>query len=307
MRVIPEQITCRSLIIASAIFYLVSCGAPATPSAPPVSSKPVFTPSPSRTLPPRPTLQEITPTYKSPTLIPYLSLTVEEREKWVKKMLQNNGGCELPCWWGIMPGQTTIQAMKEIFASEGIPWDRESDLGIDPPLAHRYQSYNIHLSVVHQQTELVQELAISVQVFGEPDSNYFAHDWSRYSLDQVLTRHGMPTQVTLYMQGGAEPGAGGEYALQVVYDNLGFLIVYGGESIVKTPNLLKACPIFDQIGTLFLKLQSPETGKPVLQLEPNVADAIALEKVTGMDLETFYETFREPASKTCLEGTPTPM
>jgi len=37
-----------------------------------------------------------------PTLIPQVAIET------VNSLLENNGGCELPCWWGITPGKTTL-------------------------------------------------------------------------------------------------------------------------------------------------------------------------------------------------------
>lgn len=53
-------------------------------------------------------IPEITNTLE-PTLtaIPKATLVPEEARKLVQELLENNGGCKLPCWWGITPGKTT--------------------------------------------------------------------------------------------------------------------------------------------------------------------------------------------------------
>jgi hypothetical protein len=73
----------------------------------PTATQPTHTPStipspttiPTSTRTPKPT---VTPTWVAlPTLPPAEALAK------VKELLETNGGCELPCWWGIRPGKTT--------------------------------------------------------------------------------------------------------------------------------------------------------------------------------------------------------
>ncbi len=35
------------------------------------------------------------------------TLPTGEAQKMVQELLENNAGCRLPCWWGIVPGKTT--------------------------------------------------------------------------------------------------------------------------------------------------------------------------------------------------------
>jgi len=58
------------------------------------------------------------------TILPTLSPNQKEQE--VLELYLDNGGCELPCWWGIVPGETTIQDVQNRFSiigkiSEGYP------------------------------------------------------------------------------------------------------------------------------------------------------------------------------------------
>ena len=50
-------------------------------------------------------LPTFTPTSVS-TLTPLPTLSQRDAHDLIQALLQNNGGCRLPCWWGITPGQT---------------------------------------------------------------------------------------------------------------------------------------------------------------------------------------------------------
>ncbi len=124
-----------------------------------------------------------------------------------------------------MPGQTLWQAARDFFTLQGIKWFYENELHFDPPLSERLVGYRVDLYFV-RQTGVVQSVEIHGEVLGDPGHNHFDQDWHRYSLDQVLSRYGVPSQVWLHvappMEAGAKPG----YRLTVVYNDRGFAISY---------------------------------------------------------------------------------
>ena len=80
----------------------------------------------SQTTSPRPT--------KIPTLKPLPTLTTQEALLKVEDLFLHNGGCELPCWWGITPGETTWQSTQQFLASFAhyvSPFDPSSDRGYE--------------------------------------------------------------------------------------------------------------------------------------------------------------------------------
>lgn len=56
----------------------------------------------------------------SPTVTPTLS--EEEALAYYQELFRDNGGCELPCWWGISPGVTTEEEMVSIMSWLDSPW-----------------------------------------------------------------------------------------------------------------------------------------------------------------------------------------
>jgi len=58
------------------------------------------------------TVQILTPTI-STTLPSPSELSPQAASAKIKELFQTNGGCQLPCWWGITPGQTRWQGVKD--------------------------------------------------------------------------------------------------------------------------------------------------------------------------------------------------
>src|SRR3990172_323544 len=119
----------RQLILLTApVFILAGCSAPAdkaiapgiTPLGVTIVPSPTATPSPGVTLSPSATLTPVdiahTPTtMPRPTISPAPTLTAEQQEAYIVDMLKTNGDCKLPCWWGIMPGEATLQSLQDQF------------------------------------------------------------------------------------------------------------------------------------------------------------------------------------------------
>ena len=55
-----------------------------------------------------------TPTIKIPTLSPLPTLPPTEAEAMILDLLQDNGGCLFPCWWGLTPAKTSTQTLKSL-------------------------------------------------------------------------------------------------------------------------------------------------------------------------------------------------
>jgi len=202
-------------------------------------------------------------------------------------MLATNAGCELPCWWGITPGESDWQeAMDQLPRLNFQFWFPEELV-----------KYDIHL-VLTKEEGLVKTIAVSGQCF---ECDRFAQDWERYSLDQVLSRYGVASRVRIALALPVEPGGPIYYLLYIFYDDLGIGIIYMGPAI-EQGELLRTCFSFDYITLL---LQQSESSMPLEQtINPDEwSFAVPLEDATGMSLEGFYETFRQPGA--CLEAPPT--
>lgn len=56
----------------------------------------------------------------TPTFTPVATLSIEQEGTLLSSLLANNGGCELPCWWGITPGLTGVVEARDFFVLQGV-------------------------------------------------------------------------------------------------------------------------------------------------------------------------------------------
>lgn len=299
-----------------ASIYLVGCSIPLPPprKTPSPVAVTLFTPLPSAVLSPGPELPTSTPEPIAvpatrmfyPTWTPRTTLaptlTADRERAFVIEMLETNGGCELPCWWGITPGETGWQIVKNLFDSVG---KRTNDvLYPDGTVGHGSRNFEVSYDgyrdyylrhAFYERAGVIQSIQVEGALYGNA-SEHFAQDWHRYALDQVLTRYGKPSQVRIHLFPFDNP----YYGLTLVYDHLGFMVYYQGLAVRELP-LVRACFRFDDVTSIHLTLQSPQSGRPLLGLS-ELDPSRPLEEVTGMSVEMFHETFKNPDSDVCFES-----
>lgn len=239
------------------------------------------------------------------TWTPAPTLSPNDAVLLVRDLLENNGGCELPCWWGMVPGQTDwIQARHffETFATsivQGGEAQKEED---------GQSIYSTNFSI-HYKIAAEVESNFGVVVENEKIVA-FATDGEdtrkAKRLDELLTNYGIPDYVWLHTYPYGPTTAPPTVDLIVYYPEKGFWAHFQLIGELKG-DLLRACPqsahprlllwptrewTFDDLIQVTLGLYAPDAPKyPVLQIK----DA------TSMDIEDFYNTFKNPDNQECIE------
>ena len=284
----------------------------ATPvQSPPISitatPKVVFLPTPVSTVPLLPTIQFIPtltatlplepPNTSTPlptnTLPPLPTLSPDEAMAEVQRLYETNNGCLLPCWWGIVPGQTNWTSVKHLFE----PFASRI-IYVKPPIASLWDA-NFYwptkeISVAHIYT-MYDELLIKMEGYIEMTP--------LFDPTTILATYGPPSEVRV-MRGDN---------LFFFYPGQGFLLQYELVDIDEVPNenkevingVLHSC--FVQPTTYLVVWSPAETftfSERLSQTSHFRADpdpGLPLEEVTGMTIQTFYQTFQNAEPPLCLE------
>lgn len=247
-----------------------------------------------------------------------------EEDAHLAELLAINGGCELPCWWGITPGVTRIEEVQALFAGYGKPigiWNWRDETVYEVGLFSRHDPAPLDYVVRHDfvvEDGVVTAIHIAgvspmPTIYGDGPqpytryrngipimsvSRYLTQDWQRYSLASTLARFGAPSQVSLFYD---HQSCGNEYSLGVAYDNLGIFIQYGGQGQHKDDNMMVLCPSPESVTDFHLVLTTPdfefESGE---QTECGYRCTVSLETVSDMSIDTFYRTYIDSASSACI-------
>lgn len=245
----------------------------------------------------------------SPTLttipvtgIPLPTLSPRDEEAYWLNLITTNQDCELPCWWGIVPGTATPNDLLSFLVPLGV-----NDIGPAIPWkdGSRYYHYALRVNqadilnltaTFSEKNDVIQSidvLADNFRIFPE-----LADSFQRHSLSQVLGRHGTPSRVLLGLQPPAEPNAGFTYDIWLFYEQSGILIDYFGVGVAPKGDSLDICPAHSSLLEIRLYLQSPHSATSLEKLTEGGADFDALiaqgrlrtlEEVTNLGLDDFRQ------------------
>lgn len=218
--------------------------------------------------------------------------------------LKTNGGCKLPCWWGIIPGNTKFRAVIDSFKQQGINLylvrDLAGVLGVDVPHSTQLFDYRFSMELTAEQG-VISRLKVDGETYKLTGSQRFASDWQRYSLSDILQGYGQPSAIRFISGPPAERDAPVLYTLTLLYEPLGFAISYSGPAqFDNQSNVIQACPRIEQMNDIRLTLVSP--GEPVSKSSSDLADlGPTLQETIGISIEEFYGKFKRLNNKSCLD------
>jgi hypothetical protein len=232
------------------------------------------------------------------TLTPLPTRTADEAKKLVQELLENNSGCQLPCWWGITPGKTTWVEARHFLESFAL-YIREGEMGagVQVPLPAPYsdaQSMDHAYSVKNGIVNYIRIFNFNLA------PNYY--------LPKFLESYGQPSEIWIRTFSQAEIGQQ-NFAFSLFYQDRGILVEYSKATPIEdvvVDGKLRNC--LRGIDSPFIYLWSPEKEKMSFQdakqkfLDTtNLPEPKPLLEATGMDVKTFYETFKDSNSNACLE------
>jgi hypothetical protein len=151
-----------------------------------------------------------------PTETPMPTLSMDLAGARFEELLRTNGNCQLPCWWGIVPGKTSfLDAKKTLIPLSGIFLYNEFGYRFNTGVGSFNMSYpietndlllDVHFSTLSDKNE-VFILELSSQVLHHitagaenvyNDQTYLAL-MKNYTLQSILSTYGKPEQVVFRM------------------------------------------------------------------------------------------------------------
>jgi hypothetical protein len=231
------------------------------------------------------------------TAIPKATLIPEEARKLVQELLENNGGCKLPCWWGITPGKTTWAEAHLFLESFAVYIGKTGLVRVPLPAPYSNATYMDHgYSIKNGIVDIIHIYNYNLA------PNYY--------LPKFLETYGQPSEIWIQTFSQEEINQY-NFTFHLFYLDKGILVEYGDATSIEDAEVgdkLQDCLI--GLNSPFIYLWSPEKNKLSFQDAKqrfvdtrNMPEPKPLFEATGMDVKTFYETFKNPDTDVCL-GTP---
>jgi hypothetical protein len=254
-----------------------------------------------------------------PTIVPTLTwtplptLSAQQANAKIKELLETNGGCELPCWWGIVPNKTAWPEALHYVSPYIFQLEHGSpQIYYENGNKHTYTSFEFFYDVPGvaepARVELgVKDDTVDRMTMYPPGTEY------KYQLHQLLALLGPPKQILISAQSSSPISQLPPTVLVLDYGDIGVWGAYGyiptqvgGNLVICPQSSLGKVSIYDNIGGR-LELFDPDLDNPGALSIQEYADMVGgftakkLEDVTNMNIETFYNTFVGPKPSECLE------
>ena len=233
----------------------------------------------------------------APTFTPLPILSFDESHAQYLKLLETNAGCHLPCWWGIIPGETWWQDARRYL-------ETFSMIIGDVDTSREMSAVAVHLPVLKDQGTLTHTYYIRDGIVDSITA--FNFDWApALYLSNLLNTYGPPDEVyfRVFYPGFQEKKF--SFLVDLYYEE-GILMEYsGGDETVPINGFHKNC--YSDMKSPFIYLWSPVEKMTAAEAIDTFLDnsnfpyPIPLESATGKDVTTFYDEFRDSNKVKCLE------
>ena len=259
-------------------------------------------------------LAPVTTTVIVPFPTEIATLPLQDGMVTIEDLMKTNMGCNLPCFWGIIPGVTGWETAEKFLQTIGATVGNiETSPGIN---YHSVVFENENLTLgdnfgFYEIANTVDTILASGNLFGSTRNvKDFISLWDSYSPKKIITNYGIPSRVLLssvFAIGYGDNDRRG-YILWIFYDHLGLLIRYDG-TVADLP-IYHICPLFQEEGNITridLTLQNPSNSTP-LELHDSILaklsvsrKIIPIEEASGINTEDFYNLFVNEESQSCFD------
>jgi hypothetical protein len=290
-----KSLFCMYLLLVIT-FFIYGCE-PATPSAISTQTEsriPSLTVFPSAIGSISTSTETLTPTSQTPTptlmLTPPIPLGSEEAKATIRASLHEPVDCAAPCFWGIVPGRTTLGEAWNIFTLLGIQhlnttYTVPEYKGMRLATA-QYDFLSVQITLVMRDDVVMNLLA---RMTPEVQKAGISREWLSYSPETLINRYGLPSQVILVLDRGPNLF----FEMDIYFDEFDLIVAYLGNHVISEEvGELEVCPLVAQFDMVALWM-----GKDPIDLPLH---GVPLEKATGMTVEEFSQLMTGDPDQACF-------
>jgi hypothetical protein len=234
------------------------------------------------------------PMLVTPRVTPFPTRSYADAREELSYMLQTNGNCALPCFWGIQPDQTRYEELYGVIDRLGGSRFETLQANGHLRVASNFRFEERSGIIVEFGTDLQDNVVkdLKVILLNLLDTGITPEDWSAYNMNEILRIYGVPDTAELYFSG---PNNSLSFGIRLKYERIQTSIKYYGiiaeNDKYQTQSSVIFCP--ETIGVHIVELHM---GEHPFNVGPN---GVPLSKATGLDEQSFHKLFTENPSA-CL-------
>jgi hypothetical protein len=247
-----------------------------------------------------PTVTQIPTTTLGPTVTFVPDIPLENNEEIFLEFIKNSGSCELPCIWGVTPGETTLEYVNENLLPLGKRTDFYDEVNGKRAFIIHIDYYNNESNVDRMLTivtngHLISEVATETRYLHPGDDSHWSHPLSNFNEPE-----------SMWIYGSGLPDGPVHYELILYYQRMGFYLSIEGEAQRIEDDGILLCPnpsgdsykhshilswvVGEEEESYFLRY------KELTEIFTNFE-----EMRTSMTIEMFYQTYILNDGNSCFE------
>jgi hypothetical protein len=225
-----------------------------------------------------------------PSMTPMVvdTLEAEKANETIKNLLIEPIDCSAPCFWGIAPGQTTLDKANQTFNHLGLQMMSSTVGGKDFSATGYNLDNGLSFRVIlTTNNNIVENLRIKIDT--EKKKAGIARAWSAYSPETLIKRYGMPSRVDFF----ADWGPGPFFSMQMYFDKHDLIVQYSGEEVIPAQRgSVEVCPLTVQFEAVWLWMGKDPINPP--------GQGVPLDKVTSLAIEDFSRLMTGDPNQACF-------
>jgi hypothetical protein len=293
----------KPCLLTAFLLSLVVSGCMLSTTTPPPASPTIAIPSPTGTATlaltatqtMEPTATPLPSATPSPTITftPQATLDPTQAAYSIRQYLTDPIDCDLPCFLGIVPEETTYSEAAAIFSHLGLKtWTimnrDQTNYGNKVYLFESGLTLYLPLTIYNEVVRW-----ITVGIHPEKQQEGIQREWSVFSPEVLIRRYGQPAKVQFAMSRNATPIR--EFDMVMYFDQVDLIVEYVSYTTdIRDP--IHFCPSKDQFHYIRAYLgKDPEN--PPIELTP-------LEEVSELTISEFSEILTSDEGDGCVELNP---
>jgi hypothetical protein len=234
----------------------------------------------------------------------------------IRAFYMNNGGCELPCLWGIVPGQTRIETIEGNFSQIATFHDITRSVDHFQTVAFTVLAPNDLVGAYDDEQWSISLRLENDVVVGLLSSITVIEDFSNPSLAKFLSYFGQPEEIRISVIESQLVDENPDYEIALYYPSKGVFIRWRGGAytvLSKTEKgiTLTACPQYLPIESDTLKgfyppffyLFSPDGTVPfdeIIYKHLSEDPSASYQPLSTADVKKFYTMYSQSNTQECF-------
>jgi hypothetical protein len=222
-------------------------------------------------------------------LIPLNTLEPEKANETIKTLLQESVDCSAPCFWGIVPGQTTNEEARNIFSQLDIQMASRINDGKGFSSIHYVLDSGLSISVLLKiQNNIVESNQILLNL--EEQRVKDRREWPAYSPETLIKRYGPPSRVDFAIDNFPRLFL----AMNMFFDAEDLIVQYTGVDIISNQEGgSQFCPLSAHFDSARLWMGKNPEDPPGL--------GVSLENISSLSLEEYSKLMTGNLEDACFD------